>query len=373
MRQVPTLEALPEELKLNICSHLVIEGPDAWEGFYSLCALRQSCKAFACLPTEGIYRHIKLFPSNDSLCAIDSIAQHPVYRHFVSTLDVNSFYLPEYESFASWKETIDGYTNDLDNEYPAETALIQLKRGLQTNDLSAYHNAFLGHLKSKKSFQARSISDLSQLLADRLSCFPNLTRLAFWAAPDWSRSRSQQLDLMERRTLILREADEFEYAWQHANLLQALFMASSATVHDLKVLALQYISIEVFAEDLSTLWGWSLEDEDYTAPVTCKMFETVQTLELLQVSIPTESDESEMPDYDEDHEDDLARFILAFRSLKTLFLSFSNSMCGPVFCETLSNAAPLRHLITLSLHTLRTSEEDILNVLRGQTTTLRDL
>lgn len=73
------LQGLPVEIKLNICSQFAIDGVDVSDGFHSLTALRLTCRAFEYLPTEKIIKVVKIFLSNETLHALEWIAQQPEY------------------------------------------------------------------------------------------------------------------------------------------------------------------------------------------------------------------------------------------------------------------------------------------------------
>jgi hypothetical protein len=105
MADCSILENLSDEIKLSICLQLVTEGGDAWEGFYSLTALRLTCKAFAFLPTSIVSRVVKLYPSMDSLHDLQSIALRPGCGPCVRIVEVDSPFIPpcdKYNNCSRW-------------------------------------------------------------------------------------------------------------------------------------------------------------------------------------------------------------------------------------------------------------------------------
>jgi hypothetical protein len=97
MADCSILQNRSDEIKLSICSQLVTEGEDAWQGFYSLTALRLICKAFAFVPNNILFRVVKLYPSMDSLHDLQSIALRPGCGLRVRIREVDSPFIPPYD------------------------------------------------------------------------------------------------------------------------------------------------------------------------------------------------------------------------------------------------------------------------------------
>lgn len=375
------LQGLPEEIKLNICSQLVFDGDDASEGRYSLAALRLSCKAFAFVPTEKIFQVVKILPSKESLHALHSIATHPAYSLRVQALECTTLYLPVFENYGSWFRRIINERQPHGTFHGSicpllEKELLRFRSHIDQPSLRDHYHMFLGHLQNQTIFQQTKLSDLSAFFYVQLLRLPKFTKLELWAGIHWlTGEEGGYSNLLEREALFL-DNDQMRSLPENVERLQALFMAFSSTsalttlvIHDLSITS---FSEQSFALDFAKYWGWSIESGDWSGAVTYQIFDTVEVLELESIDLHWEANDIG-PTWDEFEEKNLAQFIIAFKSLKALVVSFVERTLGLGFVKTLSSNAHCRNLSTIHFINIRSSEEDFLRFLNAHETKLRTL
>lgn len=372
------LERLPEEIKLKICAELETDGPHGWRGLYSLMALRLTCKAFRFLPNEKIFRVVKLYPSADSLRALESVAQHPEYHQHVQRLEVSSLYLPLYDNYSEWLGRVNGHPYNANVEIPQEQELIRLRDQDVPNNLQEHYSGYLRHRADEDAFLKLESSWLFLQIDAQLTRLPKLTSLSFWMVDGSTRWQGTNLTILEKETLLTRKPDEIKRHCDHVRILRTLFVAFHSANTQLKGLKIYRPSVRFFAdEQWKPQWGWSIEDQDWSLPVACSVFSVVEILELQFISTPAEEENDRMSAddqvEDEDEEEALAQFILAFRDLKVLDLSFDTAYHGSLLFEILGSGARWSCLTGLTLHTVTTSKEDLVDLLQAHKTSLRHL